>query len=77
MLVTALMLAQAAAAAPATPAESKRQTPIAKVECRMVQEAGSRIPTKVCRLDKEWELLSKDAQDDVKRSANQRSIPTN
>jgi hypothetical protein len=36
----------------------------------MVQEPGSRIPTKICRLDKEWELLAKDAQDDLRNSRN-------
>jgi len=76
MLITALMLAQVTAPA-ATPVQAKGETPTAKVECRMVQEAGSRIPTKVCRLDKEWELLSKDAQDDMRSSRNSRSKPNN
>ena len=76
MLITALMLAQAAAPAAAAPPPAQGQ-PTAKVECRMVQEAGSRIPSKVCRLDKEWELLSKDAQDDMRSSRNSRSKPNN
>jgi hypothetical protein len=76
MLITVLMFAQITAPA-ATPVQAKDQTPTAKVECRMVQEAGSRIPTKVCRLDKEWELLSKDAQDDMRSSRNSRSKPNN
>lgn len=73
MLMTALILANAAAAAPAaqpTSASANGQAPTAKVECRMVQEPGSRIPTKICRLDKEWELLAKDAQDDLRNSRN-------
>ena len=73
MLITALMLAQATTAA----APAQGQAPTAKVECRMIQEVGTRIPTKVCRLDKEWALLAKDAQDDLNRSANQRRNPGN
>ena len=66
MFVAALMFAQAAAPTPARPA----QKPTAKVECRLEREVGSRIPTKVCRLDKEWELLARDAQDDLRNSRN-------
>lgn len=77
MLVTALMLAQAATATQATPVQAKAQQPTAKIECRMIQEVGSRIPTKVCRLDREWELLAKDTQDDLNRSTNRRSNPGN
>jgi hypothetical protein len=77
MLMTTLMLAQAAAAAAASPAPAPGQAPTAKVECRLITEAGSRIPTKVCRLDKEWELLAKDMQDDLNRSTNRRSNPGN
>jgi hypothetical protein len=75
MLITALMLAQATTAAAPVPAQG--QAPTAKVECRMIQETGSRISTKVCRLDKEWELLAKDAQEDMNRSVNRRSNPGN
>jgi hypothetical protein len=75
MLITALMLAQATTAT--APAPAQGHAPTAKVECRMIQETGSRISTKVCRLDKEWALLAKDAQDDLNRSANQRRNPGN
>ena len=75
MLISALMLAQAATAA--TPAPAQGRAPTAKVECRLIQEAGSRIPTRVCRLDQDWELLAKDVQDDLNRSANQRVNPGN
>jgi hypothetical protein len=66
LFVAALIFAQPAAAAAATPG----QKPTAKVECRLEREVGSRIPTKICRLDKEWELLAKDAQDDLRNSRN-------
>jgi hypothetical protein len=80
MLMTALILANAAAAAPAaqpTSASANGQAPTAKVECRMVQEPGSRIPTKICRLDKEWDLLAKDVQDDLASSRNGRGVGLN
>jgi len=79
MLVAALMLSQAAAAASAasTPAPTQAQLPTAKVECRMIMEPGSRIPTKICRLNKEWDLLAQDAQDDLRNSRNSRGAGMN
>ena len=69
MLLVGLLLAQVAGTAPAQGASPpKAALPTAKVECRMVMETGSRIPTRICRLDKEWELLAKDAQDDLQNS---------
>jgi hypothetical protein len=70
MFISALMLVQAATSAPTTPPAALGQKPTAKVECRMITELGSRIPTRICRLDKEWELLAKDAQDDLRNSRN-------
>jgi hypothetical protein len=78
MITIALtMLAQAAAGAPATPPSAKAEIPRAKVECRMIEDTGSRIQTKVCRLDKEWELLAKDTQDDLRNSRNSRTTVAN
>ena len=78
MMITTLLLLSAAAAAEApatTPA--KAQVPTERVECRMIQETSSRIPIRVCRLSQEWELLAKDAQDDLRASRNQRSVVNN
>ena len=79
MILAALVLAQAATVPPSKPAppSAHGQLPTAKVECRMITEAGSRIPFRVCRLDKEWELLAKDAQDDVRSSRNGRGVADN
>jgi hypothetical protein len=78
MFVGLLLLAQAAAAPPnSQTARAQGQTPTAKVECRMVQEPGSRIPVRICRLDKEWEALAKDAQDDLRSSRNSRGVAVN
>lgn len=78
MLLTALMMAQAAVATPASaPAVGTKtdQAPTAKIECRMIAEAGTRIASRVCRLDKEWELLARDAQDDMRTSRNKNVAP--
>ena len=71
-IIAALVLFQASAAVP-NAAPAKAQLPTAKVECRMVLEAGSRIPSRICRLDKEWELLAKDAQDNLQSSRDHHS----
>lgn len=80
LLLTTLMFAQAAAATPAsapTAGTTTEMAPTAKVECRMVAEAGTRIPSRICRLDKEWELLAKDAQEDMRTSRNRNVAPNN
>ena len=80
LLLTTLMFAQAAVATPAstpTVGTTTGMAPTAKVECRMVAEAGTRIPSRVCRLDKEWELLAKDAQEDLRTSRNRTVAPNN
>jgi hypothetical protein len=75
MITALLMLAAAPSQVLATPASST--TPTDKVECRMIQEATSRIPNRVCRLSREWELLAQDAQEDLRSSRNQRSVVRN
>jgi hypothetical protein len=72
VLTTLFILAAAQATAQSVPAAANAPAPTAKIECRMVQEPGSRIPTRICRLEKEWELLAKDVQDDLKSSRNSR-----
>jgi hypothetical protein len=69
MLFT-LLLAQAVATAPAKPASDPN-----KLVCRSVMEAGSRIPSRICRSQGEWEQMAKDAQDEINRSANARQDP--
>lgn len=76
-MLTMLFVLAAAPTAAATTPTAAGQAPTAKVECRMVQEPGSRIPTRICRLDKEWELLAKDTQDDMKSSRNGRGVGLN
>ena len=68
MLVSVLLLAaQVAPSQPAAaPAEDKRM-------CRIIQEAHSRIGTRVCRKQSEWDQLERDTQEDLRASRNQRT----
>ena len=77
-MLTILIFAQAATASPAAmpPIGSKTTlAPTAKVDCRMVQEVGSRIPVRICRLDNEWDLLAEDAQNDMRSSRHKPAGP--
>ena len=76
-MITALLLLAAAPAAETPAAAQKGKLPYDRVECRSVQETSSRIPIRVCRLSKEWELLAQDAQDDFRSSRNQRTVVKN
>ena len=75
MLVTLLFLSAAAQTAQPSskpaPSSSTVQQPAAKMECRNVTEAGSRIPSRVCKLHEEWEAMAKATQDDLRSSRNQ------
>jgi len=75
MLVISFLLVMAASAheAPAT-------TPAAqpdKIVCKSEQQAHSRIPERVCRLQSEWAQIAKQTEDDLRRSSNQRLNPQN
>lgn len=67
ILISMILMAQAAPA-PATvtkPAEDK-------VMCRMIQEAYSRIPSRICRKRSEWDRMAKETEDDIRSSRNDR-----
>ena len=58
----------------ATPAEAAPPKPVyvmaveeGKVVCKRVVEAHSRIPTRVCRTELQWEEMSRDNQEELKR----------
>ena len=68
MLITVLLLA--AQVAPASPTAAKDPE---KVMCRMVQEAHSRIPERVCLKTSEWERREKETQDDLRSSRHRRT----
>ena len=44
-----------------------------KVMCRTVQEAYSRIPSRVCHKQSEWDQMEKEVQDDLRSSRHQRT----
>jgi hypothetical protein len=48
-----------------------------KVVCRLITEAGSRIPFRVCRTKADWERMAKENQDDWANSRNSRGIACN
>lgn len=43
-----------------------------KVVCRLITEAGSRIPFRVCRTKADWDRMAKENQDDWTNSRNSR-----
>lgn len=66
MLFTALLLL---AAPPSEPAAAKKEavSPDKKV-CRSVQEIYSRIPTRICRTQAEWDADAKQTQIDLENA---------
>jgi len=75
MLLIAMLLAAQPAPTSAGATEIK---PEDKIVCRREEAANTRIRTrKICLKQSEWDRISKETQDDIKRSANQKSIPVN
>ena len=66
ILISMILMAVQAAPAPVTKAAED------KVMCRMIQEAYSRIPSRLCRKQSEWERMAKETQDDIRSSRNDR-----
>ncbi len=62
-----LMLAQVA---PGLPTNSPNED---KIMCKMIQETYSRIPSRICRKNSEWERMARETQDDLRSSRNQRT----
>ena len=48
-----------------------------KVTCKLVWQAHSRVPDRVCRTDADWARYEKDAQDSWRSSRNSRGIACN
>jgi hypothetical protein len=73
LFTLALLLLTPTAAATTVNAGPARQSADDKIVCKLTTEAGTKIPQRVCRTQGDWEKISKDAQDDIKSSRNQRS----
>lgn len=43
-----------------------------KVVCKLITEADSRIPVRLCRTEAQWEEMAKANQDDIRSSRNSR-----
>lgn len=48
-----------------------------KVVCRQIWEVYSRIPTRVCRTEAQWEEMAKQNEDDWRSSRNARTVGCN
>ncbi len=66
LLLLALVSAPAANTPKSPPDEGD------KVVCRLITEAGSRIPFRVCRTKADWDRMAKENQDDWANSRNSR-----
>jgi hypothetical protein len=74
----ALLAPAASAAAPAS-ASAARPAPIylmakeeGKLLCRRVTQTDSRIPTRVCRTELQWEEIARENQEEFRSSRNKR-----
>ena len=61
-------------ALPAAGTDTKNQD---KTICNLQHEVQSRIPVRVCMKQSEWERMAREAQEDMRKSTNQRHIPPN
>jgi hypothetical protein len=77
VLSLALLLALTTAPANDSPKQQSPGDGDDKVVCRLITEAGSRIPFRVCRTAGEWERMAKENQDDWTNSRNSREIGCN
>jgi hypothetical protein len=69
ILISMVLMAAQAAPVPATAAKAAED----KVICRMIQEAYSRIPSRQCRRQSEWDRMERETQDDLRSSRHQRT----
>ena len=66
MLVSALMLMWTAQPVPAT--NGSAPAAATKRVCRTEQEIHSRIPRRICRTQAEWDEISRDAAESMRRT---------
>ena len=77
VLSLALLLALPTAPTVDTPKQQSPKDDGDKVVCRLITEAGSRIPFRVCRTQAEWDGMAKQNQDDWTSSRNARTVGCN
>lgn len=75
--LVALLAQVAPVSPPANPAQ--KPAPIyvmdkaeGKIVCRKVTEAHSRIPTRICRTELQWEDMARENQEDLRSSRHRR-----
>ncbi|MDQ3247375.1 MAG: hypothetical protein M3Q52_10915 [Pseudomonadota bacterium] len=73
-MISALILV---ASAQMVPLAANADSDPNKVTCRMEYELGSRIPRRACRTQAELDRMAREAQEDMRRSENQRHVVNN
>ena len=69
IFISMLLMAAHVAPEPATAAKGAED----KVMCRMIQEAYSRIPSRMCRKQSVWDRMERETQDEMRSSRHQRT----
>jgi hypothetical protein len=72
LLLTALALV-AQASPNSVPARAPETADGEKVVCRLIQEVHSRIPSRICRTQSEWDNIAKETERDLADSRNKRT----
>jgi hypothetical protein len=72
-LLVLLAPAAAAASPPTTPPKYVMDADEGKVVCKLITEGDSRIPNRICRTELQWEQMSRENEQDMRSSRNQRS----
>lgn len=69
----ALLAPAVAASTPTVPPKYVMDSDEGKVVCKLITQGDSRIPTRVCRTELQWEEMARENEQDVRSSRNQRS----
>lgn len=75
--MSVLLLIATPPASPQSKSANSADESATKVVCRSEQEVDSRIPKRICRTQAEWSELSKQTQEDLANSRNDRTIVRN
>jgi hypothetical protein len=74
MLLLAALTLASQVSPNSTPARPLQTADGEKVECRLIQEVHSRIPTRICRTEAEWARIAKETESDLANSRNDRTV---
>lgn len=75
LTISLFLLAQAAASPEPSAAPAGAANPDSKVVCKSIKITGSRLQTKrICGTKRQWELMSREAEEHVRESQSQSSL---